>query len=297
MARKRENGSGWSGKVGAVVECTWMGIPYLRALPSYNYDKKSAKQLVQRAKMSVCHALVSKAIVTVRKGYAAQAVGKTAYNACMSRLMRDAVVVQQSAVKLDYRKVLLGEGPLAVATQVVLEQRGKQLHFEWSVQAAEGNEAPNDRALPVVYNASKDVVLQPQGSALRNDGNCVVDFPSNWVGDELACFLGFENQAQTLCSNIVHVGQIVINDVVAKEQTKLEADVTASEPFKTVSAQMVDKSLEMINVAQPLSSGAGLSNPYYWQKRDAHVCLATDLFGTAGFPPITPIVSTRWNAR
>ena len=117
------------------------------------------------------------------------------------------------------------------------------------------------------------------------------------MGDEFGWCLGFETEAETICTNFVHVGQIVIKAVAAKEQTKLEADVTASEPFKTVSEQMVDKSLEMINVAQPLSSGAGLSNPYYWQKRDAHVCLATDLFGTAGFPPITPIVSTRWNAR
>ena len=157
-------------------------------------------------------------LYTVRKGFAAQAVGKTAYNACMSRLLKQAVVVQNDAVQLDYRKVVLGEGPLAVAQGVNVTVQEQQLTISWQSEGELGNSSITDRSMVAIYNVEKGQAIQQQGGALRGDGVQVVSLPANWQSDTLQCYLGFEDQMQSACSNVVHVGEVVVKTITDKRQ-------------------------------------------------------------------------------
>ena len=208
MAKLRMNGQGWSGVVGTVVLCRWRGIEYMRSLPGYKYDRKSSKQLLQREKLSLCHKFVSSALTTVRIGYATQAIGKSAYNACLSQQMRQAISVENGVVQLDYRKALLGEGPLAVAQQVVCQIEKNQLMVSWNTGTKDGNASVDDKLILVLYDPNRATSLQWQGVALRQDGEVLLTLPSEWIARELHCFMGFQNQKGSCCSNIVHVGEI-----------------------------------------------------------------------------------------
>ena len=254
MAKRKTYGAGWRGSIGNVVHCTWMGIDYIRAKPAYVNDPQTEGQLRQRSRLKVCHALVSKLLYTVRRGFASQAVGMTAYNACMSRLMRQAVVVEQGEVRLDYRKVILGEGPLAVAHEANVSWQQGVLVVSWQTHSVVGNGSATDRVLLAIYNADKEVAMQQQGAALRGDGRCALAVPSDWHGDTLHCYLGFENQAQTDGSNIVHVG------VATSETTEVETSVVRAELMLDGAVPHLIPSEFMAQSPSPLN-GAALHPP------------------------------------
>ena len=107
MAKLKENRNYYSGKVGAVVECQWKGIRYIRSLPSSVNDPKTPAQLTQRSKFKAAHRFVKAMLCTVKVGYVAFAVRQTVYNACLSYTMKQAVVGNYPAFTLDVSNTLL----------------------------------------------------------------------------------------------------------------------------------------------------------------------------------------------
>ena len=101
MAKLKEKSSYFSGKVGAVVECQWKGIRYIRSLPSYVNDHKTPAQLTQRSKFKAAHRFVKAMLCTVKLGYAAVAVKQTAYNACVIITLKLVQRVAYLPVKLS----------------------------------------------------------------------------------------------------------------------------------------------------------------------------------------------------
>ena len=120
MARQKENSRYYCGKVGAVVECEWKGIRYIRSLPAYINDPKTPAQLTQRNKFKSAHRFVKAMLYTVNIGYAAFATRQTAYNACLNHTLRNVAIGAYPDIVLDSSKALLGQRALEVppATQM-----------------------------------------------------------------------------------------------------------------------------------------------------------------------------------
>lgn len=198
-------GSGWKGTIGAVVESSWNGIRYLRSKPAHYRDCKSVAQLTQREKMSQCHTMVNSMLPLVQIGYREKAVGMSAYNVCMSRNMRSAMQGTYPHVAIEYDKVLLGEGPLAIATDATAKVTDGRVTVQWNVTPHQGNGKATDKALVAIYNVERANAILWLRYAKRADGMVEITLPKDWVGAQLELFIGFENSEQSLCSNIVHV--------------------------------------------------------------------------------------------
>ena len=147
MAKQRENSNAFSGRVGAVVECEWKGIRYIRSLPSYINDPKTPAQLTQRSKFKEAHRFVKAMLCTVNVGYAAFAVRQTAYNACLSHTLKQVAVGHYPEVKLDYSKALLGEGALAVAQKCEVNYADSNMEICWDKNCNNGNSAQTDTTI------------------------------------------------------------------------------------------------------------------------------------------------------
>ena len=157
--------------------------------------------------MSLSHNFVKRVLPAVHVGYGHLAAEKSAYNLCMSQVMRSAVMGEHPNVWLDYERVLLGQGPLSVADGVVISQQGCAARVSWRTDIVVGCGDVDDRALLTVYNVNRGVAQFWFRRSLRLDGNCDILFPHEWRGDEVVCYLGFENKEETLCSNMVYVGR------------------------------------------------------------------------------------------
>ena len=84
MARQKENSRYYCGKVGAVVECEWKGIRYIRSLPAYINDPKTPAQLTHRKRFKSEPRFVKPSFNTLNIGYAPFPTRQTASNACLS---------------------------------------------------------------------------------------------------------------------------------------------------------------------------------------------------------------------
>ena len=81
------------------------------------------------------------------------------------------------------------------------------MRLSWRVDIPVGCGNGDDNVLLTVYNTERDVAQFWFRRSLRLDGNCDILFPNEWRGDEVVCYLGFENKEETLCSNMVYVGR------------------------------------------------------------------------------------------
>ena len=196
-------GGGWKGTIGPVIESSWNGIRYLRSKPAHYRDRKSEAQLTQRSKMTLCHEMVRSMLPLVKIGYHAMAVGKSAYNVCMSRNMRCATGGNYPEVQIDYPKVLLGEGPLAVPQEAQAEAVEGRMVIRWQFTPDTGNAEATDKALIAIYNVQRKCSILWLRYARRSATMAEITLPREWVGEHLELFMGFENAAQTWVSNII----------------------------------------------------------------------------------------------
>ena len=207
MAKLKENSNYYSGKVGAVVECQWKGIRYIRSLPSYVNDPKTPAQLTQRSKFKAAHRFVKAMLCTIKVGYAAFAVRQTAYNACLSHTLKQAAVGNYPDVTLDYSKALLGEGALAVPENAEIHRTENQLTISWNAAKPKGNGSASDTTIIALYCVERNQALQIFDSAQRADGKATVNTPAEWQDCTIQCFMGFRYIESKNISNIGHIGQ------------------------------------------------------------------------------------------
>ena len=198
----------WSGALGPVVQCSWKGRPYLRAKPSYVNDPKTPAQLTQRSKMQQCHHFVQQLLTVVRMGYAGFTQNMSAYNACMSQVMRQACVGTHPDAQIDYTRVLLGQGPLSVAHGVTLSAQGREVTLAWQPLMATGNGHGTDRVLCVFYNQTRNMAYFRLLQEQRSGGSLTAQLPTEWQGEQVHAYLGFQSVDGALVSNIVHVGMV-----------------------------------------------------------------------------------------
>ena len=274
MATRNQNlEQTWSGSIGPVVMSSWRGIPYVRSNPSTYRDRRSVAQLTQRDKMSQCHELVRSMLVLVKIGYRAMAVRKSAYNVCMSRNMRGATEGSYPEVKMAYERVLLGEGPLAVAAQAEAEVTMQQLVIRWNNLQSMGNADATDRALVAIYNVQRKSAILWLRHAARAEEMVTIALPKEWQGEALQVYMGFENLQQSLCSNIVHVQQKeVVTEQTLPEQTTFEAsqEFTTAHNNAAVAVQCVTAGVsELSSTAHGGSATKGLrgSANEQWQSQ------------------------------
>jgi hypothetical protein len=202
---------GFSGKVGTVIGGNWKGIDYMRSKAASVSNPQTEAQLDQRARFAVALKFLQPLTAFLRVGFKNYAVKMTAFNSAMSYNLNNALTGLFPDYFIDYPSTLITRGSLpgALNPQALCTTPG-QINFVWSNNSEEPTADLTDKALLVVLNPAKQQAVTIIGGNDRASGGQSLTIPASFSGDTVQCFIAFQNAAQSVLSNSIYIGPIVV---------------------------------------------------------------------------------------
>ena len=203
---------GFSGKVGTVIGGFWKGIAYMRSIPASVTQPNTPAQLEHRAKFKAAVNFLQPLTDFLRIGFKSYAVKMSAFNAAMAYTMNNAITGIYPLIEIDYSKVLVCRGTLtgALNPEATSAVPG-EIEFTWDNNTLLGtNSQAGDKAVLVVYNPTRQVAVSVIGGNTRASGSQTIVLPAVFVGDEVQCYISFQNAGQSVVSNSQFVSQLVV---------------------------------------------------------------------------------------
>ena len=200
-----------SGKVGDRIYSSWKGISYVRAKAVRVSDAKTAAQLDHRAKFAVIIKFLQPLTVFLRVGFKSKNTTMSPFNAAMSYHLKNAITGTFPNYEIDYSKVRVSQGnlPGALNPQVQLTTTG-EIEFTWENNSFETDSMADDKVLLVLSNCSKQHAVFVFDGNTRQSGSQVITLPENYAGDEIQCYIAFQNDRQTIFSDSQFVGSLMV---------------------------------------------------------------------------------------
>jgi hypothetical protein len=165
-------------------------------------NPNSLAQLDHRAKFSTVLQFLKSLTALLSIGFKNQTVKLSGFNAAMSYNLKNAISGVYPAYEIDYAKALISEinlpeplNPACVSTVA------GEVKFTWEDNSQDGGTMADDKAILVVYNPVRKKSVNIVGGNTRTSGSQIVTLPSNFSGDEVQCFIGFQNANQSVLSD------------------------------------------------------------------------------------------------
>ena len=202
---------GFSGKVGAVIGVNWRGIDFMRSKPASVSNPKSQGQLDHRAKFTAIVQFLKPLTPFLLIGFDSQAVRMSAFNAAVGYNYHHALMGTYPDFTINYSRVLVSCGTLmgALDPKVASTTTG-QVNFTWENNSNGITGKANDMVLLVVYNTGRQLAVTLEGGNNRESGRQAITLPSSFKGDEVQCYIAFENPRDSLVSESQYLGSIVV---------------------------------------------------------------------------------------
>lgn len=205
---------GFSGKVGTVIGGNWKGIDYMRGKAASVSNPKTEAQLDQRARFGAALKFLQPLTSFIRVGFKNYAVKMTAFNSAMSYNLNNALAGSFPEYFIDYASALVSRGSLPGALNPLIQSANPgQVDFTWQDNSQDANASANDKVLLVVFNPAKQLAITIVGDGNdRASGGQSLTVPSSFAGDEVQCYIAFQNANQSVLSNSVYAGPVVVYD-------------------------------------------------------------------------------------
>jgi hypothetical protein len=203
----------FSGRIGNVVSCYRYGRYYLRTLPEKVNQPDTEKQLAQRMRFNLVQSFLKPIKPFIRAGFAAGAIGRSAYNAAMSQNLLHAVVGEYPDLRIDFSKALVSKGTLPAAAAAMMAVDAAQVTFSWESEAEDTSGMHFANAVliaPELHDARWQMY-----TARRKDGRLTMPVPAGWHSRQLAGYLTFFDEQ--LLSRPPHPAYIS-NSILAQTQ-------------------------------------------------------------------------------
>ena len=171
---------------------------------------KTPKQLQQRAKFNKAMEFLTPIKDYIRVGYKTYAVKKSAFNAAVSYVVKNAVSGSYPDIEINYQRVLVSRGDLTPPKDVAATISEHCLTITWSDNSAEGSADATDLSMPMAYNVSKGQTVFEIAATTRSSQSVVLPLPSNWLGDTIHLYLGFISEDGMEVANSVYIGSKIL---------------------------------------------------------------------------------------
>ena len=202
---------GFSGKVGTVIGGFWKGIAYMRSIPASISQPNTPAQLEHRAKFKAAIDFLQPLTAFLRIGFKSYAVKMSAFNAAMAYTINNAITGIYPLIEIDYPKVLVCRGNLTGALNPAAASLiPGQIEFTWDNNTLGANSQADDKVMLVVYNPTRQVAATVIAGHTRASGSQTIVLPAAFVGDEVQCYISFQNAGQSVVSNSQFVSQLVV---------------------------------------------------------------------------------------
>lgn len=205
------SGKGVSGTIGNRVYYQRNGISYSRSKPNSIKNPRTPAQLAQRAKMSVILQFLKPLKEFISIGFRLKAKNMSAFNYATSFVYRNALTGSYPDFSIDYSKVSLSKGPLAAAIEPKIKMASAcEIEFTWQVNPWETNCYRDDKAMIIIYNVQKQEAVVITNGNPRESMLQMVSLPSNYAGDEVACYLAFHDYYGKMVSDSQFLGYMKV---------------------------------------------------------------------------------------
>ncbi|MCF8387963.1 MAG: DUF6266 family protein [Bacteroidales bacterium] len=202
---------GFSGKVGNIVGGTWKGIDYMRIKPANVSNPKTQGQLDQRSKFSTVLKFLQPLTDFLKVGFKLYAIKMTQFNSAMSYNLNNAITGTYPNFTIDYTKALVSRGSLVgAAGAAAASSSAGVVEFTWTDNSGSGNALGTDKALLVVYNATKGYAVYDSAGASRATQAQNLTVPSDFSGDSVEAFIGFVSEDGKEVANSVYIGSVTV---------------------------------------------------------------------------------------
>ncbi|WP_019038498.1 DUF6266 family protein [Psychroflexus tropicus] len=201
---------GFSGKVGNIVGGTWKGIDYMRIKPANVSNPRTAGQVDQRSKFTITLRFLQTMTDFLRVGFKLYANKMTQFNAAMSYNLNNAITGTYPNFSVDYANALVSRGGLTEALNGAVSSSGGLVEFTWDDNSGSGSAQATDKALLVVYNATKDQAIYDTAGAARSATSQNLAMPNDFIGDDVEAFIGFISDDGKEVSDSIYIGSVTV---------------------------------------------------------------------------------------
>lgn len=202
---------GLSGKVGNVIGASWKGIHYIRIKPVSVANPRTVKQVNQRNRFTAALEFLQPNLAFIDVGYKYFKNHRSAYNAAMAYILRNAITGIAPDFEVDYSMALLSRGKVSPPVNAFATFMGGSVEFNWDDNSENANANADDRAMLLMYNPSKqESVTILEKDVQREDMFTEVTLPSNYLGDTVELFMAFQKADASAVSNSVYLGSHVV---------------------------------------------------------------------------------------
>ena len=195
-----------SGKIGDLVGRVINGKQFFSKMPGPRKGKPTIGELGIRRKFSIAIRFL-KPIVPILRKYD-EPIRRKGFNKAASLIIRHAIQGQYPDQRIDYSRVVLGEGYLPNPKTYQLKSPAKGLlEFTWSLELIKRGVSKSDRIFTVAYcEARHEFQYEPYG-AERRERQFQMDV-SSFSGETTEVYFGFVSSDGELVSTSIYAGSI-----------------------------------------------------------------------------------------
>lgn len=200
-----------SGSIGNEVWYIRNGINYKRKKAVSVSNPKTQGQLDHRARFTALIKFLQPLKDLLRVGFESQTGNMSAFNAAMSCNYKTAIGGAYPEFRIDYSKVMVSCGKLTGAFHpAVTSTITGKVDFTWEDNSCFDDAWADDRVMLVVYSIDRQEAVTIIGGHFRAGGSQRIALPALFSGDEVQCFIGFQNARQSIVSDSKYVGGLVV---------------------------------------------------------------------------------------
>lgn len=141
-----------SGRIGSVILYNMYGKSYMRSMPTTYRDQKSPLQLQQRMKMQLITQFMRPFGDLFKITYASEAIGKSAYHAAKSCLLKNGIQGEYPHLELDKTRLLISKGNLETTDQATAQLSDRTLDVKWDTNQPNEHKGQHHQILMVAAN-------------------------------------------------------------------------------------------------------------------------------------------------
>jgi hypothetical protein len=147
----------------------------------------------------------------LRVGFKSYAHQMTEFNAAMAFNLGNAITGIYPDIEIDFTKAIVSRGNLQVALNpAAVAGLASQVNFTWDDNTGYGNGLATDKVLLVVYDPVKKMGEFILGGNTRTSGAQTFTLPEYYTGDEVQCYIAFGNDNQSVVSNSLYAGAVIV---------------------------------------------------------------------------------------
>jgi hypothetical protein len=147
----------------------------------------------------------------IAKGYQSVTGARTPLNAAVSYHVKEAVTGLSPDFSIDASKVTFSQGELTGAWSPLAESTlPASIDFSWEDNTGTGLSEEDDQAILLVHNPNKAQYVALENAADRSAGEVNLILPSNFIGDEVDCWMSFCTKDGKRMATSVYVGKVTV---------------------------------------------------------------------------------------